>query len=49
MNSNLPPGCTLNDIEQGTIATCEVCGREVMEEKIEDGVCPRCRRDEEEE
>lgn len=49
--SNLPPGCTDNDVERaaGSIDSCKECGREMYAEKLEDGACPKCRRDKEEE
>lgn len=44
--SNLPPGVTdrMIDRSAGYYADCDNCGREVVADTLEDGVCPRCFR-----
>jgi len=44
MSENLPPGCTLTDIEiaSGAIVYCDQCGR-LFKPDEDETECPNCR------
>ena len=48
MNENLPPGCTVDDID-GPYMTCVSCGHRFLSDEETEDICNKCKYEEDKE
>lgn len=47
-NFNLPPGCSVRDIDGREMPCCDGCGEEFNDDELKDGLCEDCQPNDEE-